>query len=129
MSQAGNFPRLKIGGLLGYAAIWAFFGIFLIYPLIRLFYDAFTTTEGVFTLANFIDFFNRFLLLKSLVNSILLALAPSSPPPLSESLLPTCSYDMIFPGGVFFPIYRSSHDHAPPRRGHGVRFIMAGPGP
>ena len=72
MSQAGIFPRLKIGGLLGYAAIWAFFGIFLIYPLIRLFYDAFTTTEGVFTLGNFIDFFTDSYYLKSLVNSILL---------------------------------------------------------
>ena len=75
MSQAGIFPRLKIGGLLGYAAIWAFFGIFLIYPLIRLFYDAFTTTEGVFTLGNFIDFFTDSYYLKSLVNSILLGVA------------------------------------------------------
>src|SRR4030042_556337 len=75
MSQAGVSPRLKIGGLLGYAAIWVFFGIFLIYPLIRLFYDAFTTTEGVFTLGNFIDFFTDSYYLKSLVNSILLGVA------------------------------------------------------
>ena len=48
---------MKVGGLLGYAAVWAFFIVFLIYPLIRLFYDSFTTEAGVFTLANFQDFF------------------------------------------------------------------------
>jgi iron(III) transport system permease protein len=74
-SQTGVLPRLKIGGFLGYAAIWAFFGIFLIYPLIRLFYDAFTTTEGAFTFANFIDFFTDSYYLKSLVNSIALGVA------------------------------------------------------
>ena len=63
---------MKVGGLIGYLAIWAFFGVFLIYPLIRLFYDAFTTTEGVFTLANFYDFFTDSFYLKSLVNSLVL---------------------------------------------------------
>jgi len=63
---------MKIGGWIGYLAIWAFFGVFLIYPLIRLFYDAFTTTEGVFTLGNFYDFFTDSFYLKSLVNSLLL---------------------------------------------------------
>ncbi|HEX7371427.1 MAG TPA: ABC transporter permease subunit, partial [Thermodesulfobacteriota bacterium] len=57
---------------MGYLAIWAFFGIFLIYPLIRLFYDAFTTAEGVFTLNNFFDFFTDAYYLKSLVNSLVL---------------------------------------------------------
>jgi len=72
IGQTGFLSRIKIGGLLGYAAIWAFFGVFLIYPLIRLFYDAFTTAEGVFTFGNFIDFFTDTYYLKSLVNSILL---------------------------------------------------------
>jgi len=63
---------VKIGGLLGYASIWAFFGLFLIYPLIRLFYDAFTTDQGVFTLMNFYDFFTDSYYLNSLLNSILL---------------------------------------------------------
>jgi iron(III) transport system permease protein len=61
---------MKLGGLIGYLAIWAFFGVFLIYPLIRLFYDAFTTTEGVLTLNNFVDFFTDSYYLKSLVNSL-----------------------------------------------------------
>jgi iron(III) transport system permease protein len=73
-SQTGVRPRVKIGGLLGYAGIWAFFGVFLIYPLIRLFYDAFTTDQGVFTLLNFHDFFTDSYYLKSLVNSLLLGI-------------------------------------------------------
>jgi iron(III) transport system permease protein len=68
--QARPFAEMKVGGLIGYLAIWAFFGVFLIYPLIRLFYDAFTTTEGAFTLNNFGDFFTDTYYLKSLVNSL-----------------------------------------------------------
>ena len=72
LSPPRTWPQMKIGGLLGYAGIWAFFAIFLIYPLIRLFYDAFTTDQGVFTLTNFYDFFTDSYYLKSLVNSLLL---------------------------------------------------------
>jgi iron(III) transport system permease protein len=66
---------VKVGGLLGYAGIWAFFGLFLIYPLIRLFYDAFTTDLGIFTLINFYDFLTDSFYLKTLVNSLLLGAA------------------------------------------------------
>jgi len=71
-TQPHALSRVNIGGLLGYAAIWAFFAIFLIYPLIRLFYDAFTTDQGILTLSNFYDFFTDSYYLKSLVNSLLL---------------------------------------------------------
>jgi iron(III) transport system permease protein len=74
ISQARFWPQVRLSGLLGYAAIWAFFAIFLIYPLIRLFYDAFTTDQGAFTLMNFYDFFTDSYYLKSLLNSILLGL-------------------------------------------------------
>jgi iron(III) transport system permease protein len=57
---------------LGYGTIWVFFGVFLIYPLCRLFYDAFSTPEGVFTLSNFVDFFTDSYYLRSLANSLLL---------------------------------------------------------
>jgi iron(III) transport system permease protein len=63
---------IRIGGLLGYGAIWAFMIVFLIYPLLHLFYDAFTTDAGAFTLANFQDFFTDRYYLKSLLNSLLL---------------------------------------------------------
>jgi len=70
--QARLWPRARIGGILGYAAIWAFFGVFLIYPLIRLFYDAFTTDQGQFTLVNFYDFFTDTYYLRATMNSLLL---------------------------------------------------------
>ena len=72
IGQANAGPQMKIGGWIGYASIWAFFSIFLIYPLIRLFYDAFTTDEGSFTLLNFQQFFTDAYYLKALVNSLLL---------------------------------------------------------
>ncbi|HBZ54420.1 MAG TPA: hypothetical protein DEO88_03355 [Syntrophobacteraceae bacterium] len=69
-------PRLRVrrsmGGLAGYVGIWAFLAIFLIYPLIRLFYDAFTTYEEAFTFMNFCDFFTDSFYLRALVNSLLL---------------------------------------------------------
>jgi iron(III) transport system permease protein len=74
LSQPRVGSRVNIGGMLGYAAIWAFFAIFLIYPLIRLFYDTFTTDQGIFTLKNFYDFFTDSYYLKSLVNSLLLGI-------------------------------------------------------
>ena len=63
---------MKVSGLLAYAAVWAFFVVFLIYPLIRLFYDAFTTDQGTLTLMNFADFFTDSFYLHCLVNSLLL---------------------------------------------------------
>jgi iron(III) transport system permease protein len=72
VSQPRLWPQVRIGGILGYAAIWAFFGVFLIYPLIRLFYDAFTTDQGQFTLLNFYDFFTDSYYLKATMNSLLL---------------------------------------------------------
>ena len=69
-TQAGS--SLHVGGLLGYGAIWAFMILFLIYPLLHLFYDAFTTDAGEFTFGNFQDFFTDRYYLQSLVNSLLL---------------------------------------------------------
>ncbi|MBS1238901.1 MAG: binding-protein-dependent transport system inner rane component, partial [Deltaproteobacteria bacterium] len=63
---------IHVGGWLGYGAIWAFMIVFLIYPLLHLFYDAFTTDAGEFTLLNFQDFFTDRYYLKSLLNSMLL---------------------------------------------------------
>ncbi len=38
--KSGLLSEVKVSGLLAYAAIWAFFCVFLIYPLMRLFYDS-----------------------------------------------------------------------------------------
>ena len=73
--RAGSRLRAHAGGLAGYAGIWAFMALFLIYPLIRLFYDAFTTEDEVFTLLNFYDFFTDPFYLKALLNSLILGTA------------------------------------------------------
>ena len=61
--------------MLGYGGIWLFFLVFLIYPLIRLFYDSFTNDAGLFTLANFQEFFTDSFYLRSLTNSLVLGVA------------------------------------------------------
>ena len=59
---------------LGYAAIWLFLGVFLVYPLLRIFYDAFTDETGRLTAANLLEFAGDAYYVRSLWNSILLGL-------------------------------------------------------
>jgi iron(III) transport system permease protein len=75
LPKPNPWSETKLSGLLGYAAIWAFFIIFLIYPLIRLFYDSLTTESGIFTFANFQDFFTDAYYLKVLMSSLILGVA------------------------------------------------------
>lgn len=65
-------PTARILPVLGVFLIWAFLVIFLVYPLLRLFYDAFTDDAGRFTLLNFYEFFTDRFYLRSLWNSLLL---------------------------------------------------------
>jgi iron(III) transport system permease protein len=64
----------RFGPGLGYAAIWLFLLVFLVYPLLRIFYDAFTDEAGLFTIANFVEFASDAYYVRSLWNSILLGL-------------------------------------------------------
>jgi iron(III) transport system permease protein len=57
---------------LGVTLIWAFLAIFLVYPLLRIFYDAFSDEAGRLTLANFAAFAADGFYRRSLVNSLLL---------------------------------------------------------
>ncbi|HEY7520275.1 MAG TPA: iron ABC transporter permease [Methylomirabilota bacterium] len=59
---------------LGVALIWMFLAVFLVYPLLRIFYDAFSDEAGRLTLANFIEFAGDHFYRRSLVNSLLLGL-------------------------------------------------------
>ncbi len=59
---------------LGYATIWLFLLVFLVYPLLRIFYDAFTDEAGRVTLANFAEFVGDAYYMRSLWNSIVLGL-------------------------------------------------------
>jgi iron(III) transport system permease protein len=64
--------RASVAGTLGFCLIWIFLILFLVYPLTRIFYDAFTNEAGQFTLENFREFFTDRFYLRSLWNSILL---------------------------------------------------------
>ena len=60
---------------LGYGTIWLFLLVFLVYPLLRIFYDAFTDEAGRVTLANFAEFVGDAYYMRSLWNSIVLGLS------------------------------------------------------
>jgi len=64
----------RVGPALGYAAIWAFLILFLVYPLLRIFYDAFTDEAGRITASHFVAFAHDGFYLRSLWNSLLLGL-------------------------------------------------------
>jgi iron(III) transport system permease protein len=65
----------RLGAALGVGLIWAFLGLFLVYPLGRVFYDAVTDEAGRWTLANFHEFFTDHFYVRSLVNSLILGVA------------------------------------------------------
>jgi len=59
---------------LAVALIWSFLAIFLVYPLLRIFYDAFSDDAGRLTLQNFLTFAGDGFYRRSLWNSLLLGL-------------------------------------------------------
>lgn len=59
---------------LGVAVIWLFLIVFLVYPLLRIFYDAVTDEAGAFTLQHVVEFAGDGYYRRSLVNSLLLGL-------------------------------------------------------
>jgi iron(III) transport system permease protein len=67
-------PAWRVAPAVTVALIWAFLGIFLLYPLARIFYDAITDDAGRFTLDHFHAFFTDSFYLRSLWNSVLLGL-------------------------------------------------------
>jgi iron(III) transport system permease protein len=81
VATAAGPPRVRTGaGLarlvpgLGYGTIWLFLLLFLVYPLLRIFYDAFTDEAGRLTTGNFVEFATDAYYVRSLWNSILLGL-------------------------------------------------------
>ena len=49
VAPAAAMPRMaRVWAALGYAAIWLFLIVFLVYPLLRIFYDAFSDEAGRF---------------------------------------------------------------------------------
>ena len=74
LPAAAAAPRIgtRLAAAGGFAAIWGFLLLTLLYPLLRLFYDAFSNDAGALTLENFQEFFTDAFYLRSLVNSLLL---------------------------------------------------------
>lgn len=71
-APAASRTGARLGGVAGFAAIWGFLLVTLLYPLLRIFYDAFSNEAGALTLENFREFFTDAFYLRSLVNSLLL---------------------------------------------------------
>jgi iron(III) transport system permease protein len=69
-----RLPRVSVAAL-GFGLIWVFLIVFVLYPLTRIFYDAVTNEAGLFTLANFREFFTDSFYLRSLWNSLVLGVA------------------------------------------------------
>ena len=72
---AGRGPRIPAISMIGFGLIWAFLILFVLYPLTRIFYDAFSNEAGQFTLVNFQEFFTDRFYLRSLWNSLVLGVA------------------------------------------------------
>jgi len=79
-APASRGPRTPASAMIGFGLIWAFLILFVLYPLTRIFYDAFSNDTGQLTLANFHEFFTDGYYLRSLWNSLVLESRRSSPP-------------------------------------------------
>lgn len=69
-----KLPR-SFSAAFGFSLIWAFLILFAIFPLVRIFYDAFTDEVGHLTLVNFYEFFTDSFYLRSLWKSLLLGVS------------------------------------------------------
>lgn len=69
-----TLPR-SFSAAFGFSLIWAFLILFAIFPLVRIFYDAFTNEAGHLTLVNFYEFFTDSFYLRSLWKSLLLGVS------------------------------------------------------
>ena len=64
----------RLAPAFGVGVVWLFLLVFLVYPLLRILYDAFSDDTGRLTLANFVAFARDPYYLRSLANSLLLGL-------------------------------------------------------
>ncbi|MBM3951647.1 MAG: iron ABC transporter permease [Rhodospirillales bacterium] len=69
-----TLPR-AIPAALGFGLIWMFLIVFVLYPLTRIFYDAFTDETGFLTVANFVEFFTDPFYLRSFWKSMVLGVS------------------------------------------------------
>ena len=103
---AAGAPRAPASAAIGFALIWLFLILFVLYPLTRIFYDAFSNEAGQFTLQNFQEFFGDRYYLRSLWNSLLLGAATVLTTSAIGIAVAFSSSASSFPAGISFPISR-----------------------
>lgn len=69
-----RLPRAT-AAVMGFGLIWAFLFLFVLFPLTRIFYDAFTNEAGQITVGQFGEFFTDSFYLRSFWRSLVLGLA------------------------------------------------------
>jgi iron(III) transport system permease protein len=74
VARTRAFRLTAVPAAVGVVLIWLFLIVFLVYPLVRVFYDAVTDDAGRFTLANFVEFARDSFYVRSLWNSLLLGI-------------------------------------------------------
>ena len=72
LPRSAAISAWRVWPTLGVVLIWGFLGVFLLYPLARIFYDAVTDDAGGVTLGHFHAFFTDGYYLRSLWNSLVL---------------------------------------------------------
>src|SRR5256885_1201858 len=75
MTSRPMMSRRRALPFLGVGLLWLFLALFLVYPLLRIFYDAFTDEGGQLTLVNFAAFFTDAFYLRALWKSLVLGAA------------------------------------------------------
>src|SRR6184192_95354 len=75
MTSRPMMSRRRALPLLGVGLLWLFLALFLVYPLLRIFYDAVTDEGGRLTLVNFAAFFTDAFYLRALWKSLVLGAA------------------------------------------------------
>ncbi|PYM57391.1 MAG: ABC transporter permease [Candidatus Rokuibacteriota bacterium] len=75
MTSRRMMSRRRALPLLGVGLLWLFLALFLVYPLLRIFYDAVTDEGGRLTLVNFAAFFTDAFYLRALWKSLVLGAA------------------------------------------------------
>src|ERR1700730_744503 len=75
MTSRQTMSRRRALPILGVGLLWLFLALFLVYPLLRIFYDAVADEGGRLTLANFAAFFTDAFYLRALWKSLVLGVA------------------------------------------------------
>ncbi|PYM69551.1 MAG: ABC transporter permease [Candidatus Rokuibacteriota bacterium] len=75
MTSRPMMSRRRALPVLGVGLLWLFLALFLVYPLLRIFYDAVTDEGGRLTLVNFAAFFTDAFYLRALWKSLVLGAA------------------------------------------------------